>query len=393
MMRGVRRLASIRDRVLGAVERLPPERVAVAAAAGRWLAEPVVAVQPVPPFDCSAMDGYAVRSVDAARRCALRVGRALFAGDDPGPAVGEREAVRIYTGAPLPPGADAVVRQEAAREVSGTIELRDPVEAGDNVRRGGEDVAPGSIALAEGCHVGPRQLALLASVGVGQVLVRRSAAVALLSTGDEIERGRTPNSNGPAVSGLLRDVGADVRAEVVGDDEARIVAALQAALGSCDAVVTTGGVSVGARDLVRGAIEAAQGDVRVHGVPMRPGKPFLFAIARGRPIFGLPGSPSACLVAFEVFVRPSVLRMMGASRVERRVLRLPAAEAIAGRPGRDRFLWARLEGDGRVRPLGRDVAQVRGPALADALVHLGDAERGVREGEPVETWLLEGDAP
>ncbi len=150
-----------------------------------------------------------------------------------------------------------------------------------------------------------------------------------------------------------------------------------------------GGVSVGEHDRMPAALAALGAAVHVHGVPMKPGKPFLFATLGGKPIFGLPGSPSACLVAFEVFVRPALLRMCGASRIARRTLMLPAGEPFEGRAGRARLVWAQIRQDGRVIPVGRDAAQIRGPALADALVHLAEGA-GVAAGEAVETWLLDG---
>jgi molybdopterin molybdotransferase len=387
------RLERIREGVLAAMERLPPERVALSAASGRWLAEPVMARRAAPPFACSAMDGYAVRSADATGPARLRVVRTLFAGDPPGAPMGPCEAARIFTGAPLPPGADAVVREEAARESAGLVEFRDPPRPGENVREAGEDVPAGGLALEPGGRIGARQLALLTAVSTDHVTVVRRPRVALISTGDEVVSGRTPNSNGPAVAASLRALGADVAPEEVGDDVELLAAALERALAACDAVVTIGGVSVGARDHVPAAVGRVGGEVRVHGVPMKPGKPFLFALARGKPVFGLPGSPSACLVAFEVFARPALLRLAGAAHPFRRALRVPLAEGVSGRAGRARFVWARLEGDGRVRPVGRDAAQVRGPALADALLWLREGARELGEGELVEAWLLEDDAP
>jgi molybdopterin molybdotransferase len=386
------RLDRFRERVTSAVERLGAERVPATAAEGRWLAERVHAVRAAPAFDCSAMDGYALRAAEGAAGARLRVVRAIFAGEPPGAPLRPGEAARIYTGAPLPPGADAVVREEAADEEGGAVSFRDAPRAGENVREAGEDVAAGAVALEPGVRVGPRQLALLTAVAAESVAVVRRPRVALLSTGDEVVLGRTPNSNGAAVAASLRALGADVAAEEVGDDLARLAAALAAALDRCDAVVTIGGVSVGARDHVPAAVERCGGDVRVHGVPMKPGKPFLFAVARGKPVFGLPGSPSACLVAFEVFARPALLGLAGAARTRRRALRLPLAEDVAGRPGRARFLWARLEEDGRVRPVGRDAAQVRGPALADALLHLPEGAGELSAGALAEAWLLEDPA-
>ncbi|GEJ59168.1 molybdopterin molybdotransferase MoeA [Anaeromyxobacter diazotrophicus] len=386
------KLDRIRLAVMEGLAPLPTERAPLAAAGGRWLAHPVAAVRPAPPETCSAMDGWAVRSADVHGAARLRAGRTIFAGELPGAPLAPGEAIRIFTGAPLPPGADAVVREEAAREAAGEVELRDAARPGENVRLAGEDVAAGGLALDAGRRLGPRQLALLAAVGVEEVQVVRRPRVALLSTGDEVLSGRTPDSNGVALAGALRALGADVAPERVGDDLDRLAAALERALASADAVVTIGGVSVGAHDHVRAAVERAGGEVRVHGVPMKPGKPFLFALAREKPVFGMPGSPSACLVAFEVFARPALLALAGAARRFRRALALPLAEPAGGRPGRARFLWAAVEDDGRVRPIGRDAAQVRGPALADALVRLPEATGELPAGAPVETWLLEEEA-
>ena len=392
-MRGMHKLERLREAVRGAVAALPGERVALAGAAGRALTRAVEAVRGSPPFSCSAMDGYALRAADVAGPVRLAVSRTVYAGELPGAPLAPGTAARIFTGAPLPPGADAVVREEAAREGEGDVELREAPRAGENVRRAGEDVEAGAIALPAGVRLGPRQLALLAAVGVEEVEVSRRPRVALLSTGDEVVSGRTPDSNGVALAGALAALGAEVDRRRVPDDVDVLTAEIGAALDRSDAVITVGGVSVGARDHVRAAVERAGGEVRVHGVPMKPGKPFLFALARGKPVFGMPGSPSACLVAFEVFARPALLALAGAARHERRRLRLPLAEPLGGRPGRARFVWARLEPGGMVRPIGRDAAQIRGPALADALIQLGEGTGELASGEPVETWLLEDDAP
>jgi molybdopterin molybdotransferase len=386
------KLERYRAEVLAAVAPLAAHRVALADAAGLHLAEAAHARRAAPPYTCSAMDGYALRAVDAAAGSPLRVGRAVYAGDAPGAALAQGEAARIFTGAPLPPGADAVVREEAAREVDGRVTFHEPARAGENVRACGEDLPAGGLAVEAGARLGARQLALLAAVGAIDVSAVRRPRAVVLATGDEVVLGRTPDSNGWAVAAALRAAGVEVERRAVGDDAARVADELARALAAHDAVVTIAGVSVGERDHVRGAVERAGGEVRVHGVPMKPGKPFLFALAAGKPVLGLPGSPSACLVAFEVFARPALLRLAGAARPFRRALPLPLAEAVSGRPGRARFLWARVEGDGRVRPVGRDAAQVRGPALADALVWLREGTGDLPAGAPVECWLLEDDA-
>jgi molybdopterin molybdotransferase len=338
------------------------------------------------------MDGFAVHAAAARDGASLRVVETLFAGDDAARALGEGEAARIFTGAPLPPGADAVVMQEVVALSGDLARIERSVAAGENVRRAGEDLVEGAVALQEGTRLGPRQLALLLSVGVEHVIVRRRPRVVVISSGEEIVGGRVPDSNGPAVAGVLRAAGALVETRAVGDRLEVLAEAIADGVAKADAVVTIGGVSVGDRDLVAAAIARLGGEKRVHGVPMKPGKPFLFALAGKTPILGLPGSPSACLVALEVFARPAILRLAGAASTARPALRVALSAAASGKPGRARFLWARLEPGGRARPLGRDSAQVRGPALADALVLVPEAAGELPEGSEVEAWLLDDDA-
>jgi molybdopterin molybdotransferase len=383
------RLEDIRDRMLLALGPLPAERAALTRAEGRFLAEPVMARMAAPPADCSAMDGYALRSADAGGSGSLNVVETVFAGELAARPLGPGEAARIFTGAPLPAGADAVVREESVSLENGRVRLRAEVRRGENVRRAGEDVAKGGLALPAGVRLGPRQVSLCAAVGVEEVAVHRRPRVTVISTGDELVRGRTPDSNGPAVAGLARAAGVEVATRLVGDELPAVTEAVAESLGQGDAVVTIGGVSVGRRDHVPVALERLGAELLVHGVPMKPGKPFLFARCGGKAVLGLPGSPSACLVAFEVFARPALLRLAGAARPLRRALRVPLAEPAEGRPGRARFLWARLDPDGRARPLGRDAAQVRGPALADLLLYVPAGRGDLGEGEAVEAWLLE----
>ncbi|HET8733792.1 MAG TPA: gephyrin-like molybdotransferase Glp [Anaeromyxobacteraceae bacterium] len=375
--------------MVDAVAPVGAERVPVGLSTGRYLAAPARAVVSAPPYTCSAMDGYAVRHEDVRGAVELAVCETRFAGDLPGAGIGPGEAARIFTGAPLPPGADAVVREESTEARDGRVLVRHAVARGENVRPAGEDVAAGGEALPAGTRIGPRQAALLEAVGCREVEVRRRARVALLATGDEVVKGRIPDSNGAAIAGLLDACGLDVRRSAVGDDPVALRGALEAAAASADAIVTVGGVSVGEKDLVAGVLDALGADTRVHGVPMKPGKPFLFALLGGRPVLGLPGSPSACLVAFEVFARPALLALAGSARVERVRAFLPLAAPCEGRPGRARFVWAAVDPDGRVRPIGRDAAQVRGPALAQALVRIPEGSGDVPEGERVETWLLD----
>ncbi|HEY3449534.1 MAG TPA: gephyrin-like molybdotransferase Glp [Myxococcales bacterium] len=373
----------------------PPAResLPLARASGRFLAAAVLARKPVPPYACSAMDGWAVRASEAVAGKSLKAGPTLYAGDAPGLRLEEGTAVRVFTGAPIPAGADAVVRQEAAREEPGLVSFPSAPAVGENVRRQGEDVAQGESALEAGVRLGPRQLGLCAALGAREVEVAARLRVALVATGDELVRGLVEDSNRAVLEADLSCLGCEVSAEAVGDDPAQIARVLEAALARADVVLTTAGVSVGEKDLVPGALERLGAKVLVHGVAMKPGKPFLFALAGGKPVFGLPGSPSACLVAHEVFARPFVLGLLGARTRARTVLSLPTAEALEGRPGRARFLWARVTEEGRVKPLGQDVAQLRGPALANALIALRADVGPVSEGTLVPVWLLEEAAP
>jgi molybdopterin molybdotransferase len=386
------RLLAIRDDIVRAISPVPSEEVALDRALGRFLAEPARARVDAPPHTCSAMDGYAVRAKDVTGPCELEVVATVYAGDAPAPLPPGR-AARIFTGATVPDGADAVVRQEATRADGDRVRFSGPARPGENVRLAGEDVARGGVALEAGARIGARQAALLAAVGVERLVVRRVARVAILSTGDEIVSGRTPNTNGVALAGLVAAAGATPVDPLAAADRLESVeSVLELALAGADAVITIGGVSVGERDLVPAALARRGADVRVHGVPMKPGKPFLFALAGGKPVLGMPGSPSACLAAFEVFARPALRALAGATRRERPAVRLPLAEAVDGRTGRARLLWARLDGRS-VRPIGRDAAQVRGPALADALIVLPADAGALPAGAEVFTWLLDEDAP
>jgi molybdopterin molybdotransferase len=388
MMPAVQRLLAVRDRLLATQSPLPGEEIPLQEGERRYLSSPVSARLAAPPVTCSAMDGFAVRSADVTGPVELPCGASIFAGATP-PALPMGQVARIFTGAPLPAGADAVVREEAVEVAGERARFRAAARPGENVRTAGEDVAVGGEALPAGVRLGSRQLALLAAVGVEWVEVVRRPRVAVISTGDEVVSGRTPDSNGLAVAVLCRELGAEVERQVVPDRLDDLARALEAAATWCDAVITIGGVSVGERDLVPAALQSLGAEVLVHGVPMKPGKPFLFARLEGRPAFGLPGSPSACLVAFEVFARPMLLAMAGSTTPLRRALRLRLAGPAQGRPGRARLVWARLTPDGEVDPLGRDAAQVRGPALADALLAIGAGEGELPAGAEVTAWLLD----
>jgi len=363
------------SRVLSAVTPLPVESVPLADAAGRWLAEDVVARAAVPPWDNAAMDGYAVRHRDVADASpsspvTLQVVADLPAGTAADPALGSGQAARIMTGAPVPLAADTVVRLEDTDRddpfapLAATVTVRCRTTLGRNVRRAGEDLPVGGLVAAAGTHARPAVLAALAAAGHGVVPVRRAPRVAVIATGSELvdpgtglTRGRIPDSNSLLVSGLVSGAGGRVVATDRVPDDPQALARALVAVGGCDVVVLTGGVSAGAFDPVK-QLFAGSNQVAFTRVAMQPGKPQAFGrLPGGGLLFGLPGNPVSVWVSFHVFVRPALLAMQGAA--DDAVHPAPvAARAGAGwesPEGRTQYLPARLAADPRgwvVRPVG-----------------------------------------
>ena len=390
------------ESVLGRVEPLAPRRVPVDRAHGLRLAEDVTAVLAVPPFTNSAMDGFAVRAADvAAVPVALPVAGDVPAGTtDPVP-VPPGGAVRIMTGAPLPAGADAVVPVEltdqppGAVELPAVVEVRRGVAAGAHVRTAGEDVRPGDTVLTAGTLLGATQLSAAVSAGHGELLVRPRPRVGVLATGDELcppgtdpGPGRIPDSNSILVAGLLREAGCEpVVLGAVGDDPARLSEVVAAALPGIDALVTSGGVSVGTKDVVKAALADRIGFTKV---AMQPGKPQGFGLLEDRvPVFALPGNPVSVLVSFHVHVAPGLRRLLGLPA------RLPlgrARAAVAWRcpAGRRQFVPVLVEDDGvevpSVRPAsagGSASHLVASLAAAEALAVVAEDVDAVAPGDEV----------
>jgi len=319
-------------RVIAEVEECPLQQ-----ALGRVLAQPVAAAVDVPPWDNSAMDGYALRAADLERAPAtLAVSQRVAAGAVPQPLV-SGTAARIFTGAPLPPGADAVIMQENTRVQGGRVECLQRVRCGENVRRQGQDLAAGQVVAAAGQRLSAIDLGLLASVGVSRVNVTRRPRVTLLSTGDELlepgqalPAGKIYNSNRYLLQGLLQALGCDCRDHgIVADTAVATREALQRAAADSDLVLTTGGVSVGEEDHVRAQVEAL-GEIKVWKLAIKPGKPLAYGRVGTTPLLGLPGNPASVLVTFCLLARPWLLRLAGATDV------LPARMgAVAG------FDWPR----------------------------------------------------
>ncbi|MCL2447943.1 MAG: molybdopterin molybdotransferase MoeA [Polyangiaceae bacterium] len=337
-----------RARWLSGVPRLPAERVPIAASAGRVIATDVAAGLPLPLFDHSAMDGYAIASADCTGPApfVLRFGGESRAGDPPAPHVRET-ARRIFTGAPLPAGADAVVMQEHVTREGESIRFVDPPRPGQHVRRAGEDVAGGAIALRAGTRVRPGTIALAAMIGRAEIAVARRPHVTILCTGDELlapgeplRPGAIPESNSAALGALAQQAGAVVRvAPIAADDEAVVIRAVRDALDGCDVLVTIGGVSVGDHDVVRPALEAAGVSLDFWKVAIKPGKPIAVGRRDGVHVLGLPGNPASALVTFVVFGMPLLRALQGDAMPS--PLLLPARMATARKRSPDRVEYVR----------------------------------------------------
>jgi len=309
-------------RILAAVSRRPPsaaERVALPEAAWRTLAEDLPTAEDVPPFAVATMDGYALRAVEARSPGArLPVAFEVFAGPVPKRGLPRGACCRIFTGAVLPEGADAVEQQELVRRRGGAARFERAVTRGQFVRPRGSDLGAGEVALPAGTVLDPPAVALAAKLGRVSLRVRRRPRAVILPTGDElVAPGRRPRpgqireSNGLALAAAVREAGGEARVLSPARDRAESLArALRTARGG-DLLLTVGGVSVGERDLVRRALARAGARLDFWRVAIRPGKPFTFGVWGRMPVFGLPGNPASALVTFEVFVRPALRAMQG----------------------------------------------------------------------------------
>lgn len=387
------------EQILARVPRLPTERLELLGALGRVLAEPIVSRREIPPWPNSAMDGYALRSTDTRDGdTTLAVVTRITAGMMPERAVGPGEAARIFTGAPIPDGADAVIPQEEVEVAGDHVVVRRRVRAQDHVRPRGEDVSVGETVLDPGQEIGPAEVGLLATLGFPSVTVVRRPRVAVLSTGNELadlgrepKAGQIPNTNTYSLMAQVLDTGADpINLGVVPDRLDAIEERLRAAL-TADVVVSSAGVSVGELDLVRTAFERAGAELHLWRVNMRPGKPITFGSIGGRPLFGLPGNPVSAMVTFELFVRPALRKMAGHRSLGRPRIRARAAAPIVNPGSRRGYLRVTLEraGEGWVAQLTGDQGSgiLRSMVAADGLAVLaGGAE--LRAGDTVDVLVL-----
>jgi molybdopterin molybdotransferase len=339
------------DEILSRVKPLPTERVPLMDALGRALAEPVVSTREIPPWANSSMDGYAVRATDTARVPArLAVVGTIAAGAMPSRAVGAGEAVRIFTGAPLPPGADAVIPQEDTEAVDGHVTLKAAVTAGAYVRPRGEDLRVGDGVLAPGAALGPAEIGLLATLGHAQVNVHRRPRVAILSTGNELAElghepgpGQIPNTNTYSLAAQILEAGAEPMNLGIAPDRLEVIEERVRWGSGADVLLSSAGVSVGEFDLVKTALTRAGAELHLWLVSMRPGKPITFGSLGSRAVFGLPGNPVSAMVTFELFVRPALRRLAGFTAIHRARLRAQALTPIPNPGFRRGYLRVTLE--------------------------------------------------
>lgn len=368
----MRALSDARRDVLAAVPALPTVAVGLMEAFGLVLAEPVMAPHDVPAFPNAAMDGYAVRAEDVQDVPAvLEVIEDLRAGYVASSSLRPGTAIKIMTGAPIPAGADAVVQVEVTSQRDDRVSIGSTVEAGLNVRAAGGDVKAGALVFAAGERLAAPHLGVLASLGVATPVVRRRPRVAILSTGDEVmdpavadlQPGQIRDTNRVVLNALLRGFGADViDLGIVPDDADLLRVALQEASGNADAIITSGGVSMGEYDLVK-IVLGELGHIDFWQVAMQPGKPFAFGLLDGTPFFGLPGNPVSVMVAFEQFARPALLHMMGAERLFRPRLRGYLANTVDTNPDKVVFLRVNAELDEE----GKWLAGLSGGQLSNML--------------------------
>ncbi|HEX2039775.1 MAG TPA: gephyrin-like molybdotransferase Glp [Acidimicrobiales bacterium] len=395
-------LEEAQARVLDACSPLRPTAVPLGEALGLVTSVPLVAEEALPPFANTAMDGFAVRAADTPGT--LTVVGTLAAGSSPDVKVGEGEAVRIMTGAPIPPGADAVVMVErtSAAEDGATVVVHHAATPGEHVREAGDDIAAGQEVFPAFTELHAAHLGVLAGLGFRRVPVFSRARVGVLSTGSELvdeprplRPGEIRDANRSTLLALVRESGCiPVDLGIVRDEPDDLRAAFRRGVEQCDAVVTSGGVSVGDFDYVKVVLdELSGGTVQWMQVAIKPAKPFAFGVVDGTPVFGLPGNPVSSLVGFELFARPALRRITGHRILERPHVRAVADDGLPRRPDGKLHLVrvaAAFGDDGRVhvRSAGAQGShQLWATAAADAIAYVPDGD-GIPAGGLARTMLL-----
>ena len=336
--------------ILSQIREMGSERVDITSSLGRVIAEDIYAKRNNPPWDNSAMDGYAVMNEDimSANRenpAILKVIEDLPAGYTAKNSVTKGEAIRIMTGAPIPMGADTVVMVEDTEKDGENVKILRETPLGENIRRTGEDIKSGELVVPKGTLIRPAEVGIMATCGRAFVSVYQRPRVAVVSTGDElvdvdeeITEGKIVTSNSYTLSAMAADCGADpFQLGIARDTREALKEKLRQAL-HADVIITSGGVSVGDFDFVKDVLKELGSEMKFWKVAMKPGKPLAFGTIGGKPAFGLPGNPVSCMVCFEQFVRPSILKMMGHNRIYRPVINATLKEDIKKKSGRKHFM-------------------------------------------------------
>ncbi len=398
-------VAQARKLILDLVEPVAgTERVFVRSTLSRVLAEDVISPLNVPGHDNSAMDGYAVRFADLAAEgdTVLRLAGTTFAGRAFAGRVEAGQCVRIMTGGVIPEGADTVVIQEVVRAGNDRVVVPAKQRQGQHIRRAGEDLRAGTPAIRAGKMVRPAELGLIASLGAAEISVRRRLRVAFFSTGDELcsvgtplKEGEVYDSNRYTLYGMLARLGCEViDLGVVRDEPAALETAFHQAAAQADVILTSGGVSVGEADFIRGMM-AKLGEVAFWKIAMRPGRPMAFGRIGGAWLFGLPGNPVAVMVTFYELVREALLKMMGMSPIEPLPqFRVPCVTPLKKRPGRSEFqrgILFREDGEWKVRATGAQGSGVlRSMSEANCIIVVEHERGNVEAGELVGVQPFEG---
>ncbi len=386
------------ERVVGDAARIGSERVATAEASGRVLAEDLRAEHPQPATDYSAMDGYAIATASfaGAGPWELPVRGEAKTGEPP-PKLLSGSTCRIFTGATLPEGADAVVMQENVERSDDRARFGERPREGANVRRAGEDLKVGELALAEGTRLGPFHIGCVASLDRAHVAVAVRPRVTVVCTGDELRSpgdppfpGSLPESNGVSIAAAARHAGADARLSPLSrDDEEATRAILADALAASDVVVTVGGVSVGDYDVVKPALEGAGVVLDFWKVAIKPGKPLVVGRAPGARVLGVPGNPVSAQVTFSLFGIPLLRKLQGDARWQPRLHSMTLGADLRQKPGRRGFYRATVEGAVATPLQGQSSGSTLSMARADALVVVPEDSEGAKQGDRVEVLRLD----
>lgn len=394
-----------RGKILDAISPLGLEKVNILDALGRVIGEDVYAGRAIPPKDNSAMDGYALRAEDTRGASVespvrLAVVENIPAGAVPRKRVGPGEAARIMTGAPIPEGADAVIRMEDAWDEAPRVAIVVEAQKGQDIRRAGEDVLDGEKVISTGEIIRPAEVGMLASLGHSFVFVHQQPLVAIVATGDELVEidevpsdGKIVSSNSYSLAALVRESGAVLlQIGIARDNREDLVAKFRAAM-RADLIVSSGGVSVGDYDLVKEIMQEVGNAMQFWQVAMKPGRPLAFGALGNVPVVGLPGNPVSSMVSFEQFIRPAILKMLGHTNLFRKTVRASLEEGIEKKVGIRHFIRARIRREGEsyaVVTTGEQGSGIlKSMVRANSLIVLPEEATVARVGDMVTVQLLD----